>query len=99
MTSPFTMAQAVVRFLDQQYVSRAGVETKVLAGIFGHSNVAGMGEALEQYPAFPYYLGRNEQTMMHTATPFAKTSNRLQGVAQDSSGTPELIAGPSRRAN
>lgn len=93
------MAQALVRFLDQQYVSRDGVETKFFAGcfgIFGHGNVAGLGEALEQYPAFPYYLGRNEQAMVHTATAFTKTSNRLRTFACTSSigpGATNMVTG------
>jgi 3D-(3,5/4)-trihydroxycyclohexane-1,2-dione acylhydrolase (decyclizing) len=99
MMRRLTMAQAVVRFLDNQYVSRDGIETKFFAGcfgIFGHGNVAGMGEALEQYPAFPYYLGRNEQAMVHTATAFAKTSNRLRTLACTSSigpGATNMVTG------
>ncbi|HKT70213.1 MAG TPA: 3D-(3,5/4)-trihydroxycyclohexane-1,2-dione acylhydrolase (decyclizing), partial [Terriglobales bacterium] len=47
-------------------------------GIFGHGNVAGIGEALQQNPDFPYYLCRNEQAMVHTAAAYAKMSNRLR---------------------
>jgi 3D-(3,5/4)-trihydroxycyclohexane-1,2-dione acylhydrolase (decyclizing) len=99
MTCRLTMAQALIRFLDNQYVSRDGKEDKFFAGclgIFGHGNVAGIGEALEQIPSFPYYLGRNEQAMVHTATAFAKMSNRLRTLACTSSigpGATNMITG------
>jgi 3D-(3,5/4)-trihydroxycyclohexane-1,2-dione acylhydrolase (decyclizing) len=99
MTRRLTMAQAIVRFLDHQYVNRDGRDTKFFAGcfgIFGHGNIAGMGEALEQYPAFPYYLARNEQAMVHTAIAFAKTSNRLRTLACTSSigpGATNMVTG------
>lgn len=76
-----TMAQAVVRFLTEQVVERDGVSQPFFAGcfgIFGHGNVAGMGQALQQYPQLRYYQTRNEQAMVHTATAFAKHRNRLQ---------------------
>ncbi len=99
MTCHLTMAQAMIRFLQNQYVSRDGREYKFFAGclgIFGHGNVAGLGEALEQTPSFPYYLGRNEQAMVHTATAFAKTSNRLRTLACTTSigpGATNMITG------
>lgn len=76
-----TMAQAVVRFLTEQVVERDGVSQPFFAGcfgIFGHGNVAGMGQALQQYPQLRYYQTRNEQAMVHTAAAFAKHRNRLQ---------------------
>ncbi|HLX85548.1 MAG TPA: 3D-(3,5/4)-trihydroxycyclohexane-1,2-dione acylhydrolase (decyclizing) [Terriglobales bacterium] len=81
MTTRITVAQAIVRFLKNQYSERDGVEHRLFEGclgIFGHGNVAGMGQALEQDPGLPYYLFRNEQAMVHTAAAFAKTSNRLR---------------------
>ena len=65
-TSRVTAAQATVEFLKNQYVERYGVERRFFAGcfgIFGHGNVAGIGQALQQNPDFPYYLSRNEQAM------------------------------------
>ncbi|MCL4832168.1 MAG: 3D-(3,5/4)-trihydroxycyclohexane-1,2-dione acylhydrolase (decyclizing) [Caldilineaceae bacterium] len=79
-----TMAQAVVRFLQNQYSERDGAERAFFAGcfgIFGHGNVSGMGQALQQYPEFRYYQTRNEQAMVHTAAAFAKHSNRLATLA------------------
>ncbi|MBI1298902.1 3D-(3,5/4)-trihydroxycyclohexane-1,2-dione acylhydrolase (decyclizing) [bacterium] len=83
-TIRLTMAQAVVNFLKSQYVTRDGVEQRFFAGcfgIFGHGNVAGLGQALMQTPDFRYYQTRNEQAMVHTAAAFAKHKNRLQTLA------------------
>jgi len=81
MTRRLTMAQAIIAFLKQQYVERDGREHQFFAGcfgIFGHGNVAGIGQALQQNRDFRYYLCRNEQAMVHTAAGFAKMSNRLR---------------------
>src|SRR5450432_4159744 len=81
MTRRLTTAQAIVQFLENQYVSRDGKEHRFFEGcfgIFGHGNVAGIGQALHQTPDFPYYLCRNEQAMVHTAAAFAKMSNRMR---------------------
>ncbi len=94
-----TMAQAIVRFLTTQTVERDGVEQPFFAGcfgIFGHGNVAGMGQALQQYPQLRYYQTRNEQAMVHTATAFAKHRNRLQTLVCTSSigpGATNMITG------
>src|SRR5574341_1915469 len=83
-TRRLTMAQALVAFLEKQYVERDGREQQFFPGawgIFGHGNVAGVGQALHQTPDFRYYLCRNEQAMVHTATAFAKMSNRLRAFA------------------
>ena len=83
-----TMAQAVVRFLKNQFVERDGVRQPFFAGcfgIFGHGNVAGIGQALQEYPEFRYYLTRNEQAMVHTAAAYAKVKNRMQTFACTSS--------------
>src|SRR5215217_7141814 len=82
-TKRLTMAQAMIAFLKNQYVERDGQEQPFFAGcfgIFGHGNVAGMGQALQQYPNFRYYQTRNEQAMVHTAAAFAKHRNRLQSL-------------------
>ena len=80
-----TMGQAIVQFLMQQYVERDGIERAFFAGmfgIFGHGNVAGIGQALHQYSdAFRFYQTRNEQSMVHTAAAYAKMSNRLSTFA------------------
>jgi len=79
------MAQAVVRFMVQQRSSRDGREQPLFGGvfgIFGHGNVAGIGQALqEQRDALPYYLARNEQAMVHTAAAYARMHNRLRTLA------------------
>ncbi len=84
-TRRLTMAQAIVQFLKVQYVSRDGVEQPFFAGIsgiFGHGNVAGIGQALHQYrDEFKYYQTRNEQAMVHTAAAYAKMKNRLGTLA------------------
>ncbi|HXC48447.1 MAG TPA: 3D-(3,5/4)-trihydroxycyclohexane-1,2-dione acylhydrolase (decyclizing) [Candidatus Sulfotelmatobacter sp.] len=84
MTRRLTVAQAVVAFLQAQFSSRDSHEHRFIEGcfgIFGHGNVAGMGQALEQSPGLRYYLCRNEQAMVHTAAAFAKTSFRLRTLA------------------
>jgi 3D-(3,5/4)-trihydroxycyclohexane-1,2-dione acylhydrolase (decyclizing) len=95
-----TAAQALVRFLTQQYVERDGIEQRFFAGcfgIFGHGNVAGVGQALQQYSdGFPYYQARNEQAMVHTATAYARQKNRLQAFACTSSigpGATNMVTG------
>ncbi|HLF90311.1 MAG TPA: thiamine pyrophosphate-binding protein, partial [Anaerolineales bacterium] len=83
-TTRLTMAQAIIHFLKDQYVERDGVRNKFFAGcfgIFGHGNVAGIGQALQQTPDFRYYQTRNEQAMVHTAAAYAKMKNRLQTFA------------------
>ena len=75
-----TVAQAVIKYLNQQYVGREGEENKFFAGCFGilgHGNVAGMGQAIQQQNDLKYYQCRNEQSMVHTAAAYAKMKNRL----------------------
>ncbi len=87
-TERLTMAQAVIRFLKTQYSERDGQEAPFFAGvwgIFGHGNVAGVGQALQEHRDLRYYLTRNEQAMVHTAAGFAKMSNRLRTFACTSS--------------
>jgi 3D-(3,5/4)-trihydroxycyclohexane-1,2-dione acylhydrolase (decyclizing) len=99
MTTRLTVAQAVVAFLKNQYSERDGKQYRLFEGclgIFGHGNVAGIGQALEQDPGLPYYLFRNEQAMVHTATAFAKASNRLRTLVCTTSigpGATNMITG------
>jgi 3D-(3,5/4)-trihydroxycyclohexane-1,2-dione acylhydrolase (decyclizing) len=76
-----TVAQALVRFLAVQEVERDGARHRFFAGclgIFGHGNVAGLGQALGQYQDFlPYHPARNEQAMVHVAAGYARQRNRL----------------------
>jgi 3D-(3,5/4)-trihydroxycyclohexane-1,2-dione acylhydrolase (decyclizing) len=91
-----TVAQALVKFLGVQYSESDGEEQKLFAGcfgIFGHGNVAGIGQALlqaelEELETLPYILGRNEQAMVHTAVAYARMKNRLQTYAVSSSVGP-----------
>jgi 3D-(3,5/4)-trihydroxycyclohexane-1,2-dione acylhydrolase (decyclizing) len=99
-TVRLTMAQAVVRFLSVQRTARDGREQPLfggMLGIFGHGNVAGIGEALQEHRAtLRYYLARNEQAMVHTAAAFAKMHNRLRTLACTSSigpGATNMITG------
>ncbi len=98
-TCRMTMAQALVSFLKNQYVNRDGREHAFFAGmlgIFGHGNVAGIGQALQQNPDFPYILVRNEQSGVHLAAGFAKASNRMRTFACTSSigpGATNMITG------
>src|SRR2546421_11944449 len=87
-TKRLTMAQAIIAFLKNQYVERDGREQPFFAGcfcIFGHGNVAGIVQALQQLPEFRYYQARNEQAMVHIAAAYAKTKNRLQTLVCTSS--------------
>lgn len=98
-TERLTMAQAIVRFLKNQFSERDGVEQTFFGGcfgIFGHGNVAGMGQALQQYPDFRYYQTRNEQSMVHTAAAYAKHCNRMRTMACTSSigpGASNMVTG------
>ncbi len=103
-TVRLTVAQAVVRFLANQYSERDGVERRLITGafgIFGHGNVAGVGQALLQAATtgeadLPYYLARNEQGMVHAATGYARTLNRLQALACTASigpGSTNMLTG------
>ena len=99
ITQRLTMAQALIAFLKNQYIERDGQEQPFFAGcfgIFGHGNIAGIGQALQQMPEFRYYQGRNEQAMVHIAAAYAKTKNRLQTFACTSSvgpGATNMVTG------
>jgi 3D-(3,5/4)-trihydroxycyclohexane-1,2-dione acylhydrolase (decyclizing) len=94
-----TVGQAIVNFLKHQHVERDGRQHPFFAGvlgIFGHGNVAGLGEALLENPDLPYTLVRNEQAAVHMAAGFAKASNRLKTFACTSSigpGATNMITG------
>jgi 3D-(3,5/4)-trihydroxycyclohexane-1,2-dione acylhydrolase (decyclizing) len=95
-----TVAQTLVRFLSLQSVERDGERHRFFAGcfgIFGHGNVAGMGQALlESGDDLRYYLARNEQAMVHTSVAFARMSNRLQTFACTTSvgpGATNMVTG------
>jgi 3D-(3,5/4)-trihydroxycyclohexane-1,2-dione acylhydrolase (decyclizing) len=94
-----TVAQATITYLKNQHVARDGKETPFFAGcfgIFGHGNVAGLGQALHQDPEFTYYQCRNEQAMVHTAVAYAKVKNRLGAFACTTSigpGATNMVTG------
>ena len=104
MRQRLTVGQAVVRFLASQWTERDGVEQRAVAGflgIFGHGNVAGIGQALLQaqrtgVPTMPYRLARNEQAMVHTAVGYARMRNRLSTMACTASvgpGSTNMLTG------
>ena len=99
MTIRLTMAQALISFLKNQHTERDGQQHRFFEGclgIFGHGNVAGIGQALEQDPGLRYYLFRNEQAMVHAATAFAKTSFRMRTLVCTSSigpGATNMVTG------
>jgi 3D-(3,5/4)-trihydroxycyclohexane-1,2-dione acylhydrolase (decyclizing) len=95
------MAGALVEFLKRQFVSRDGREHRLVhgvLGIFGHGNVAGLGQALDERGGreLPYLQPKNEQAMVHTATAFAKARRRLGAYACTSSvgpGATNMVTG------
>ncbi|MGW0610754.1 3D-(3,5/4)-trihydroxycyclohexane-1,2-dione acylhydrolase (decyclizing) [Streptomyces sp. NPDC002788] len=100
-TRRLTTAQALVRFLSAQYTERDGVRRRLIAGtwgIFGHGNVAGLGQALLEAgeEAMPFHQGRNEQSMVHAAVGYARQLNRLSAQAVTTSigpGATNLVTG------
>ena len=100
MTQRLTVAQALVRFLAAQEVERDGARHRFFAGcfgIFGHGNVAGIGQALQQHAdLLPYHQARNEQAMVHIAAGYARQRNRLATFACTSSvgpGATNMVTG------
>jgi 3D-(3,5/4)-trihydroxycyclohexane-1,2-dione acylhydrolase (decyclizing) len=99
MTKRLTVAQCIVSFLKNQYVDRDGRQDRFFAGcfgIFGHGNVAGLGQALEQDPDLKYSLFRNEQAMVHSAVAFSKSTFRRKTIACTSSigpGATNMLTG------
>ena len=98
-TVRLTMAQALVRYLGVQHVERDGVRQPLFGGcfgIFGHGNVAGLGEALQTQATLRYVPFRNEQAMVHAAVAYARQRNRLGVCACTSSvgpGATNMITG------
>ena len=100
-TRRLTVAQALVRFLSVQYTERDGVRHRLISGtwgIFGHGNVAGLGQALLEAgeDAMPFHQGRNEQSMVHAAVGHARQLNRLSTQAVTTSigpGATNLVTG------
>jgi 3D-(3,5/4)-trihydroxycyclohexane-1,2-dione acylhydrolase (decyclizing) len=103
-TVRLTVAQATVQFLAAQYSERDGTRQRLVPGcfgIFGHGNVAGVGQALLQAQVtgeadLPYYLARNEQGMVHAAVGFARMRNRLQALVCTASigpGSTNMVTG------
>jgi 3D-(3,5/4)-trihydroxycyclohexane-1,2-dione acylhydrolase (decyclizing) len=99
-----TVAQALVRFLANQYSERDGVQHRLVPGcfgIFGHGNVAGVAQALLEAQTtgsadLPYHLSRNEQAMVHAAVGYSRMRNRLQAMACTASigpGSTNMITG------
>ncbi|MEU5581421.1 3D-(3,5/4)-trihydroxycyclohexane-1,2-dione acylhydrolase (decyclizing) [Streptomyces huasconensis] len=95
-----TTAQALVRFLSRQYTERDGVRQRLIGatwGIFGHGNVAGIGQALVEYADdMPFHQGRNEQAMVHAAVGYARQCGRLATHAVTTSigpGATNLVTG------
>ncbi|MFD4633719.1 3D-(3,5/4)-trihydroxycyclohexane-1,2-dione acylhydrolase (decyclizing) [Streptomyces sp. NPDC058284] len=95
-----TTAQALVRFLSRQFTERDGVRQRLIGatwGIFGHGNVAGIGQALvEHADDMPFHQGRNEQAMVHAAVGYARQSGRLSTHAVTTSigpGATNLVTG------
>jgi 3D-(3,5/4)-trihydroxycyclohexane-1,2-dione acylhydrolase (decyclizing) len=99
MTLRLTAAQATIKYLQRQFSERDGKRHRFfggILGIFGHGNVAGIGQALEQDPGLRYFLFRNEQAMVHAATGFAKASFRMRALACTTSigpGATNMITG------
>ena len=100
MSTRLTVGQAVVRFLAAQYGERDGEERRFFAGcfgIFGHGNVAGLGQALLEHAGeLPYYMARNEQAMVHAASGYARMNDRLATFACTTSigpGATNMVTG------
>jgi 3D-(3,5/4)-trihydroxycyclohexane-1,2-dione acylhydrolase (decyclizing) len=103
-TTRLTVGQALVRFLPHQWSERDGHRQRLIPGcfgIFGHGNVAGVGQALleselDDPEALPYWLARNEQGMVHAAVGYARMRNRLQALACTASigpGSTNMLTG------
>ena len=104
--SIMTVGQAIVKFLDNQYVELDGVQTKFVDGvftIFGHGIVVGLGQALDENPgSLRVYQGRNEQGMAHVATGFARQNNRRKIIACASSigpGAANMVTAAATASN
>ena len=101
-TTRVTVAQALVKFLAAQHSERDGLQQRLIAGvwgIFGHGNVGGLGQALDEFGAkvgMPYYRPQNEQAQVHLAAAYAKHKNRLSTLACTASvgpGSSNMVTG------
>jgi 3D-(3,5/4)-trihydroxycyclohexane-1,2-dione acylhydrolase (decyclizing) len=101
-SSRLTTGQAIIRFLARQFVERDGLETRFIGGIwgiFGHGNVAGLGQGIVEFSheeGLPFFRPQNEQAMVHIAAAYAKHRNRLSAFACTSSigpGAANMITG------
>lgn len=99
-TVRLTASQAIVRYLSRQFSERDGVRRRAvpaMLGIFGHGNVCGLGQALDEEGAeLPFIQPKNEQAMVHTAIGYAKTQQRLATLACTASvgpGATNLVTG------
>ncbi|WP_080867523.1 thiamine pyrophosphate-dependent enzyme, partial [Agrobacterium tumefaciens] len=95
-----TMSQALVKYLQVQFSEHDGVEERLIGGmfgIFGHGNVAGIGEALDEYGSdLPFFQPKNEQSMVHSAMGYAKAKNRRATLACSASigpGATNMLTG------
>ncbi|GAA2089598.1 3D-(3,5/4)-trihydroxycyclohexane-1,2-dione acylhydrolase (decyclizing) [Actinomadura alba] len=104
MSTRLTVGQAIVRFLAAQWSERDGVERRFFGGcfgIFGHGNVAGLGQGLLEAERtgtaeLPFYMARNEQAMVHAAVGYARMHDRLRALACTSSigpGATNMVTG------
>src|SRR5579862_8703218 len=99
-TTRLTMTQALVKYLGVQFSERDGRQHRLIPGmfgIFGHGNVAGLGQALYEYGQdLPYFQPRNEQSMVHTAAGYAKAMRRTATLACTASigpGSTNMLTG------
>src|SRR6266496_5718706 len=99
-TVRLTVAQALVRYVSQQYSVSDGRRRRLvpaMLGIFGHGNVAGLGQALDEHQsALPFVQGRNEQSLVHLAAGYAKANRRTSALAVTASigpGAANMVTG------
>src|SRR5438270_3059727 len=99
-TIRLTVGQAIVKYLQAQHSKQDNQQQRLIRGmfgIFGHGNVAGLGQALYEYGQdLPYYQPCNEQSMVHTAVGFAKSTRRRATMACTSSigpGATNMMSG------
>ena len=78
-----TVAQAIIKYINNQYIKTNGIEKKFFEGCFGilgHGNVGGIGQAIQEQKELKYYQCRNEQSMVHSAAAYAKIKNRKNAL-------------------
>lgn len=99
-TQRLTLAQAIIKYLINQHVERDEHQNQFFGGtwgIFGHGNIGGVAQALQQYNSeMPYYLSRNEQAMVHSAVAYAKMNRRMKAqtcVSSIGPGATNMVTG------